>query len=78
MGAIKLKKHGNSYGFTVPSAELRETNFSVSDEFEMLISINAISFIKRRAHNKNWKFEDTKLGKEDRKWLDANLGNIDE
>ncbi len=78
MGAIKLKKHGNSFGFTVPSSDLKKASFKVSDEFEMIISPTAITFIKRRPHNKDWQFEDTKLNKKDREWIDANLGEADE
>jgi antitoxin component of MazEF toxin-antitoxin module len=78
MGAIKLKKHGNSYGFTVPSSDLKQASFSISDEFEMIVSSNAITFIKRRPHNKNWSFDKTNLTKEDRLWIDADLGNFDE
>lgn len=71
MGAVKLKKHGNSYGFTVPSQDLREASFSPTDEFEMIVGRNSITFIKRRPHHKDWQFENTKLSKEDRKRVDA-------
>lgn len=78
MGAIKLKKHGNSYGFTVPSQDLREAQFTPSDEFEMIVSRNAITFIKRRPHHTKWNFEKPDLSKEDREWLDADLGERNE
>lgn len=78
MGAIKLKKHGNSYGFTVPSGDLNEANFDIKDEFEMIVSRNSITFIKRKPHHTKWRFEDRDLSTEDKKWLSADLGDIDE
>lgn len=78
MGAIKLKKHGNSYGFTIPSTALSEALFEVNDEYEMMISKNSITFVKRRAHQKDWEFKDSKLNKEDRDWLEADLGESNE
>jgi antitoxin component of MazEF toxin-antitoxin module len=78
MGAIKLKKHGNSYGFTIPSSALNQAFFEIDDEYEMMISKNSITFVKRRPHQKNWEFADSKLTKEDKDWLEADLGEIDE
>ena len=78
MAAIKLKKHGNSYGFTVPSTDLKAANLSMDDEFEMIISHNSVTFVKRRPDNRSWEFTDTKLSSEDRCWLEADLGVKDE
>lgn len=78
MGAVKLKKHGNSYGFTVPSADLKEANFKASDEFEMIVSINSITFIKRKPHHSQWKFNQVDHSEEDSEWLEADLGEFDE
>ncbi|MDH4467868.1 MAG: hypothetical protein QE271_07410 [Bacteriovoracaceae bacterium] len=75
---MKLKKFGNSYGFSIPSIELKNNKFKVSDDFEMITNHNSITFTKRRPHNKNWKFKDAKLSKADREWLEANMGNLDE
>jgi len=77
MGATKLKKHGNSYGFTIPSSELKEANFNISDEFEMIVSRNCITFLKRRPHHSDWKFDSVELDSEDQAWLDADLGELE-
>ena len=45
MSAVKLKKHGNSYGFTVLSVDLKEVNFHIKDDFEMIVSRKTIKFI---------------------------------
>lgn len=78
MGAIKLKKHGNSYGFTIPSTALSEAYFDINDEYEMMISKHAITFIKRRPHQSSWEFNNSKLNKEDKSWLEADFEEIDE
>ncbi len=78
MGAIKLKKHGNSYGFTIPSNALNEALFEIDDEYEMMISKNSITFVKRRIHQKDWEFSNSKLNNEDKDWIEADFGEGDE
>jgi len=74
VGAIKLQKIGNSYGFRLPKDIIDELEFDLSDEYELIPTESAITIIKREPHNSKWKFKNKKLSTEDKSWLEADLG----
>ena len=77
MGAIKLQKIGNSLGFRVPKELLDNLNFELNDDYELISTEGAITIIKREPHNSNWEFSNKSLSKEDKEWLDADLGELE-
>lgn len=73
MGALKLRNIGSSQGFVIPKHDLSIAGFSQNDEFELIVSENSISIIKRRPHHSEWQFKSPKLSKADLEWVEANL-----
>lgn len=78
MSAIALKKHGNSYGFTIPAQILTELSFGPQDEYELLLNKSSLTILKRRAHHSQWKFTDVQLDSDDKNWMEANLIGVKE
>jgi antitoxin component of MazEF toxin-antitoxin module len=75
MSAVKLQKIGNSLGFRVPKPELEKAGFDVDSEYELISEKGIISLVKRRPHHSQWQFPQADLSKEDREWLEADLGD---
>ena len=73
MGVMKLRHIGSSQGFVIPKTQLTKAGFSQEDEYEVIVSNNCISIIKRKPHHSKWKFDNPKLSKEDKAWLSAEL-----
>ena len=70
---LKLRPIGNSLGFSLPKAALREAGFDQDGEYELLVEEGAISIVKKQDSNKRWSFVDAPLSDENRKWIEGQL-----
>lgn len=78
MSSLKIRKVGNSLG-VIFSKEIQETlNVSEGDIIDVTTTSNKIILDSHLPHHSNWKFKDTKLTKEDKLWIDADLEDEDE
>lgn len=78
MGAIKLKKIGNSQGVTISKDLLEKTGFELGDELEVQIYNGKLIIFKKPLHHSKMRFDGTvEVTKEDQAWLDADLGEND-
>jgi hypothetical protein len=73
MGAAKLQKIGNSYGFRVSKNDLEAAGFDESFDYELIAEKGVILLVKKRPHASEWVFKDTALSKEDKAWLESKL-----
>lgn len=78
MSSLKIRKVGNSLG-VIFSKEIQETlNVSEGDLIDVTTTSNKIILDSHLPHHSSWKFEDTALSNEDKKWIDAELEDEDE
>jgi len=78
MGAIKLKKIGNSQGVTISKELLEKTGFELGDELEIQTYNGKLIIFKKPLHHSKMNFEGpSELSEEDQAWLNADLGEND-
>lgn len=70
---LKLRPIGNSLGFSLPKAALREAGFDQDGEYEILVCDGAISIVKKQEAASKWSFVDAPLSDENRKWIEGVL-----
>jgi len=78
MSAVKLQKIGNSLGFRVPKTELEKAGFDVDSDYEIISEKGIITLVKKRPHHSEWTFPNPTLSKDDKDWLNADLGESDD
>ncbi len=77
--ATKLSKIGNSFSVRIPKEKLSKAGFSNDDELEIIEKKGVLLILKKTPHHSKWKFEgDTNLTEEDKKWLEADFGSIND
>ena len=70
---IKLRAIGNSLGFSLPKAALREAGFDQDAEYELIVEDGAISIVKKQGPASSWSFVDSPLSEENREWIEGQL-----
>lgn len=78
MAALKLQKIGNSYGFRIPKETLEHVGFHADDQYELVEEQGVLVIVKRPPPLEKWTFEMPELTEEDKRWLEADLGDDDE
>ena len=79
MGAIKLKKIGNSQGVTISKELLEKTGFELGDELEIQTYNGKLIIFKKPLHHSEMSFAGpSELSDEDQAWLNADLGENDQ
>jgi len=75
MTALKIRKVGNSLGVILPKEIQDALEVSEGDVIELTkIASKKVLIETALPHHSEWKFEgNTKLGPEDKEWLDADL-----
>lgn len=77
--ATKLSKVGNSFSVRIPKEKLSKAGFSNDDELEIIEKRGVLLILKKIPHHSQWRFEgDTTLSEEDKQWLEADFGSIDD
>jgi antitoxin component of MazEF toxin-antitoxin module len=77
--ATKLSKIGNSFSVRIPKEKLSKAGFKHGDELEIIEKNGVLLILKKIPHHSQWKFEgDTSLSEEDKLWLNADLGRIND
>jgi antitoxin component of MazEF toxin-antitoxin module len=75
----KLSKIGNSFSVRIPKEKLSRAGFSNDDKLEIIEKRGVLLILKKIPHHSQWKFEgDTTLTEEDKQWLEADFGSIDD
>jgi antitoxin component of MazEF toxin-antitoxin module len=74
MAAVKLQKIGNSYGFRIPKDSLKHAGFRAADRYELIEEDGVIVIVKAPVPTQKWAFKDAVLTDEDRRWVEADLG----
>ncbi len=79
MSTLKIRKVGNSLGVIFPKEVQDTLNISEGDVIDVTsIDGNRIILDSHLPHHSKWKFKNTKLSKEDKDWLEADLEDDDE
>jgi hypothetical protein len=73
MGAVKLQKIGNSFGFRISKGDLEVAGFDADCDYDLIAEKGVILLVKKRAHASDWVFKDTDLSEEDLSWLESRL-----
>lgn len=75
MAALKLQKIGNSYGFRIPKQTLDHVGFSAEDQYELVEEEGVLVIVRRPLPSHLWTFREPALTDEDKRWLEADLGD---
>ncbi len=79
MATLKIRKVGNSLGVILPKEIQEALNVSEGDEIAALLTKdNTVILGANLPHHSRWKFKEPALTKEDRAWLNADLGDENE
>lgn len=77
--ATKLSKVGNSFSVRIPKEKLSKAGFVNGDELEIIGKQGVLLILKKIPHHSQWEFAgDTSLSEEDKLWLEADLGAIND
>ncbi len=76
MSTLKIRKVGNSLGVIFPK-EIQDTlKISEGDVIDVTtLDNNKVLLDAHLPHHSQWKFLNTELSKEDKEWLNADLGD---
>lgn len=79
MSALKIRRVGNSLGVIFPREIQEALNISEGDIIDVsTIEKNKVVLEAHLPHHSKWKFKNTELTDEDKKWLESDLEDEDD
>ena len=74
MSTLKIRKVGNSLGVIFPKEVQDTLNIAEGDIIDVTsLDNNKVILDAHLPHHTKWKFKDTELSAEDKKWIEADL-----
>lgn len=75
MVGLKIRRVGNSLGVILPKEIQEFLNIQEGDTLDVNTLDSRLVLESHLSHHSRWKFKDAQLNKEDKEWLDADLGD---